>query len=114
MAVLTVSNIGALDSKVVTFGACAAGGDTFAATVGCFAVIKNAHAANPRTITFDSKNLCNHGYDHNIVVTIPALEIWVTKKINPSQFNDATTGKTSVSYSDAAADVTMQIINLQA
>ncbi len=114
MALLAVSNIGVLDSKKITLGAVAAGGDTVAATVGCFAVIKNGHAANPRTITFDCKNACNHGYDHNLVVTIPALEEWITKKINPSWFNDATTGVTSITYSDAGADITLQVINLQA
>jgi len=50
------------------------------------------------TVTIDSVVPCNYGYDHDVVVTVPAgKEIWVGP-FPCGRFNDGN-GKVTVSYS---------------
>jgi len=59
--------------------------------------IKNG-GDSPVTVTIDSQHLCNYGFDHNVVVVIPATEERIIGPFRQDRFNDAT-GKVVVAYS---------------
>lgn len=95
-----------------TLAAAAAAGDEFVNTGGQIFVVKNGHAADPRTITFDAPQADNFGIvdaAHDAAVVVPAL---TTKLIGPfptHRFNDSN-GKVQVTYSDSGADLTVAVL----
>lgn len=98
------------DGITPTFVAAAAGGDTFTNNGKTFLIVKNANGTTSRTVTIDSLVECNQGFDHNIQVSVPALdEKWIGP-FEPSRFNNSA-GKTSVSY-DSELDLTIAAISL--
>jgi hypothetical protein len=93
-----------------TFQAAAAGGDSFANDGRMFLHVKNA-SASVVTVTVDSVTPCNHGFDHNLAVTVPATT--GERLIGPFQtdrFNNDTS-MVNVTYS-AAASVTVAVIKI--
>ena len=107
LAVQTVAPAGGVLTKV----AAAAGGDSFSNTGDEIFNITNAHATLSRTVTFVAQGTCNFGIahaNHNRAVVILAL---TTQQIGPfsgSQFNDGN-ARVQVTYSDAAADLTVAV-----
>jgi len=101
-----------LTGVTTTYGACAAGGDTFANTGKAILSIKNAHVGVARTITVDSLVPCNQGSDHNAVATCAASGQITMGPFDPNRFNSPTTGYASITYSDSAADLTIAVILL--
>ena len=114
MATLTVAQV-ARAGVASALAAAAAGGDAFANDGRVFFEAKNAHATLPRTVTFTSQLPAGAvppgAAKTDLAVVVAAL---TTKRIgpfDPSAFNDAT-GKVLVTYSDAAADLTVEAVRV--
>lgn len=79
--------------------------------------IKNAHADTARTITIDTYTKCNYGKDteHDVAVVVngiaPGPNEVVIGPFPKSRFNDAN-GRVQITYSDAAADLTIAVVDL--
>jgi len=116
MAVLTVQRPTlATTGATLALSAAAAGGDSFANTGVEYFRIKNAHATDPRTVTFDSPGTCSHGLAanaaHDVAVVVPGaasapLNEVVVGPFPVKRFND-TNSRVQVTYSDSAADLTV-------
>lgn len=99
-----------------SYAAAAAGGDTFNndGSDRQFLHVKNAHAANPRTVTITaevaSKKVSGYGTmtRANISVAIPALG---NKFIGPIALN-AFGVNPAITYSDSAADLTVALLKI--
>lgn len=113
MATLTVQVAEVKTGIVPTYGACAGGGDEFVNNGRIAIHVRNAHAADPRTVTINSQEGCNQeAGDHDIAVEITAAND--EKVIGPfpkDRFNDGD-GKVQLTYSDAAADMTIAVVQL--
>lgn len=110
MAIL--SKIALTTSKAVALAAAASGGDKFLNTNGrAYLVVKNGHISAARTITVHAEKVCNFGYEHDMVLTVPAGETWHTPLISKTLYGD-TTSYTNISYSDSAADITIACVQL--
>ena len=108
----TLAKIAVTDSKKLELAAAASGGDKFLNTNGrAYLVIKNGHISANRVITIHSTKVCNYQAEHDLIITIPAGETWVTKLIPKTWFADITS-YTNITYSDAAADVTIACVQL--
>ena len=97
---------------VRAFTAAAAGGDEFVNSGKHFIAVINAHASDPRTVTVNSQQECNQGFDHDIAVVITAAQD--EKVFGPfpkDRFNDSD-GKVQITYSDSGADLTIAIFEL--
>ena len=93
-----------------------AGGDSFPNTGREYVQVRNNHATNPRTVTFDSPGTCSFelaaNAAHDLAVVLPAL---TTKAVGPfptQRFNDANQ-RVQMSYSDAGADITISVFDAQ-
>jgi len=60
--------------------------------------------------TIDSVELCEHGVDHNVVVTVPATEYRMIGPFPKSRFNDGN-GKVKITY-DNVTTITVAAIRL--
>ncbi len=111
MATITKQVI-VLAGIVPSWEACAAGGDEFLNSGRCYISIKNAHGADPRTVTINSQVNCNQGVDHDVAVVVTAAND--EKLIGPfpvDRFNDGD-GKVQITYSDSAADLTIAVFEV--
>lgn len=96
MAVLDVQDV-ARAGLNPAFVAAAAGGDEAPNVAGLFVVVKNGSAAQI-TVTLDSQEACNQGFDHNETVDVPAGgERWIGEF--SSRF-EAANGNIQWAYSD--------------
>lgn len=113
MATLTPQVAEVKTGVVPTYNACAAGGDEFVNNGRISIHVRNAHGADPRTVTIDSQTGCNQeASDHDIAVVITAAND--EKVIGPFpkvRFDDGD-GKVQITYSDAAADLTIALITI--
>jgi hypothetical protein len=110
MATLTINTISGTTAEHAALTAADAGGDKFLAQTGVFIIANNAAVA-ARTITIAATHSCNQGVDHNITITIPASETWISPRISPYVYGDAT-GYIQVTYSDSGAGVTLNPFKL--
>ncbi len=86
-------------------------GDTFVNNGQVILQIINAHAAAARTITIASPKTCNEGSTHVKTVTVAALTTKYVYGFDVKRYN--TTGDlVTLTYSDAAADLTVAIYQL--
>ena len=111
MATIT-KQVVVLAGIVPSWEACASGGDEFLNSGRCYISIKNAHAADPRTVTIDSQVVCSQGSDHDAVVVVTAAND--EKLIGPfptDRFNDGD-GKVQITYSDSAADMSIAVFEV--
>lgn len=84
------------------FVAASAGGDTFRNSGGNnFLHVKNGGAAAV-TVTIDSVEKCNQGFDHNLAITVPAGSDKIVGPFQEKRFNNDS-GQVSVSYSDVTS-----------
>lgn len=80
------------------FTAASAGGDTFRNSGGnTFFQVKNGGASSV-TVTIDSVEKCNQGFDHNLTVTVPASSDQIIGPFEERRFNNDN-GQVAVSYS---------------
>lgn len=70
MADLAVQQV-SLDGKAISLVAATAGGDEFTNTGREVFVVNNGDTT-ATTVTVDAVHLCNMGFDHNAVVSVPA------------------------------------------
>lgn len=80
-----------------TFVAGSAGGDTFRNNGTNFIHVKNGGASSI-TVTIDSVEKCNHGFDHNLTVSVAAGAERIIGPFDEKRFNNES-GQVSVSYS---------------
>lgn len=109
MATLSVQKI-ILTGIKPTYVTASAGGDDFENSGRVFLHVKNEHTG-PQTITINSLRICDLGYDHDAVVTIPAGEERLIGPFPRFRFNDPN-GKVQVSYSGVTA-LTIAAIELE-
>lgn len=96
MATLAVQAV--LQSGIVpTFTAASAGGDLFPNDGRTYLHIKNG-GAGAVTVTVDSFTPCSYGFDHDIVISIPAGAERIIGTFPPNRFNNDSS-MVSVSYS---------------
>jgi len=107
VAVIAIQTID-LDGEAADYAA-AVGPDTFVNDGRTFLHVKNTNAAT-RDVTIDSTKLCDQGFDHNQVVTIPAT----TGDVMIGPFPTARFGTTvTVTYS-AVTNLTIAAFKLSA
>jgi hypothetical protein len=72
--------------------------------------VKNGSGAAV-TVTIDSVEKCNQGFDHDIAVSVPAAGERIIGPFDPQRFVDRATGKIKVTYS-ATASVTIAVFRI--
>lgn len=109
MALLTAQTVLTSGLQPTYVGA-SAGGDTFAnSDERNYLHIKNA-SASAVNVTINSITPCNHGFDHDIVVSIPAGGERMIGTFAVNRFNNDQ-GVVSITYS-AVASVTVAVIRI--
>ena len=108
MATLTsLGTISINGLKQNALAAATAGGDDFVNTGACLLVLANANVGAVRTVTIHMEALCSTGLvQHDIDVIIPISGTKYVYALSPTLFNNST-GKVSLTYSDAGADITV-------
>jgi hypothetical protein len=105
MAVLTVQVVGRAGKEPVLTAA-AVGGDTFPLIDGREWLEVNNASASAVTVTIKSKMKCDQGFDHDLVISVPASKKRSISGFLPiSRFRNAT-GNIEITYS-AVASVTV-------
>jgi hypothetical protein len=106
MAELNVQKVvlGGLDPA---FSAADAAGDTFINNGRTFFHFKNGGTA-AITATINSVTPCNHGFDHDVAISVPAGDDRIVGPFPAQRFNDLN-NKVSVAYS-AVTSVTVAAI----
>lgn len=84
--------------------------DTFDNDGRTYLHVKNGSASSIN-VTVNAAVLCNHGFDHDVVVAVPASAERIIGPLDPSRFNDPTTGLVGVTYS-ATTTVTAAVFKL--
>lgn len=112
MAELTVQ-ASAVAGTAITFGAAAAGGDSFnntGANAGrVILLVKNGDASG-KTVTVNSQVPCNQGFDHDQAVTVAAGATEAIGPFAPDRWNDSS-GLVQVTYS-AVTSVTVAAVRV--
>lgn len=83
------------------FAAAAAGGDSFANDGRTVLHAKNG-GAGAITVTVNSQQACDQGFDHDLAVAIPAGQERMIGPFPQSRFNDSS-GLVQVTYSDVTS-----------
>lgn len=109
MATLSVQKI-SLTGLGPAFVSASEGGDEFANSGRVFLHVKNGHTSD-QTVTVNSLRICDLGYDHDAIVTVPAGEERLIGPFPRFRFNDPN-GKVQVSYSGVTA-LTIAAIELE-
>lgn len=94
----------------VVYAAAGAAGDRIPAGDDLFLHVKNASAA-AITVTVDAVRLCDHGFDHNLVVAVPAGADRMVGPLPSVRFSAEADGLVLVTYS-AAATVAVAAVRL--
>lgn len=102
MAVLTKTT-SSLTGGEPTFNACNSEGDSFANTGKTLLHFKNEDVS-PTTVTVNSVQLCNFGFDHDVEITVPAGEELLVGPFSTSRFG-STAGMTYSSITDLSVAV---------
>ncbi len=108
MATLAVQNTTKLGAAV-TMNAAAAGGDTFLNDGRTVIIVRNAHAANPRTVTITPAGEVEGVAVDPIALVVVALTQAVLGPFPPRYVNNQF-GQAAITYSDSAADVTVGLL----
>lgn len=97
MATLTVQSTD-LDGTLVTYVACAGGGDEFINDGNTMLHIKNG-SGGTITITVNSLVNCSQGFDHNSITAIVAGAESMIGPFDLTRFNASATGRAAITYS---------------
>lgn len=109
MADLAVQKI-VLTGLSPTYAACTAEGDTVLNDDYTFLHVKNAHTG-AWVVTVDSREPCSQGFDHDVVVSVPAGEERMIGPFPRGRFNDAA-GKLEITY-DGVTALTIAAIRVE-
>jgi hypothetical protein len=94
---------------VLSFAAAAPGGDQYINSGKEMLVVDNASGA-PITVTFAATRECERGVLHDIAQSVAAGAREMFPPVPPAYFNNADTGRVSVTYS-ATASVTVAVVS---
>ena len=108
MAVLAVQKV-SKTGLAPAFAAADVAGDQFANGGRTYLHVKNASAVSVN-VTADSKKQCDQGFDHDVVVAVPAAGERLIGPFDPSRFNNSS-GRIEVGYS-AVASVTVAALEV--
>ena len=108
MAVLTPQKTSQVGVSV-TLQAAAGGGDSFPAAGNRVLRVNNASGASIN-VTVNSQKTCDQGFDHDLVVAVPAATTREIGPFDPTRFRDAN-GLVQVTYS-AVASVTVACVEV--
>lgn len=108
MATLNVQRVSLIGLAPV-FVAASVGGDEFVNSGRAVLHVKNDDTTN-KTVTVNSQTPCNQGFDHDVVVTVPASGELVIGPFPKNRFDDAN-GKVQVTYSAVTA-VTVAVVEV--
>lgn len=108
MSTLTVQII-TLTGVTPSLAAATAGGDQWANTGREFLHVKNDGAASIN-VTVNSQKACNQGFDHDVVIAVPAGEQRQIGPFSKERFNDDD-GYALVTYSDVTS-LTIGVVRL--
>lgn len=108
MATLNVQTVSLL-GLTPSFVAASAGGDEFVNSGRVMLHIKNG-GASQITATINSQTPCSYGFDHDVVVSVPASSELVVGPFPKARFNDSN-GKVQITYNDVTS-VTVAAIEL--
>jgi hypothetical protein len=108
MAELSVQQV-SLTGLSATYTAAATAGDDFLNSGKSILHVMNADSAST-TVTVNSIENCNQGYDHNVVVAVPAGSEIFIGPFNRARFNGAD-GKADITYS-SVADLTVAVVEV--
>jgi len=92
------------------YAAANADGSDFLNSGRAFLHVKNG-AASDITVTVNSRQTCSQGFDHDVVVTVTAGEERMIGPFPQARFNDASTGKADVTFSDVTS-VTIALVEV--
>ncbi|MBC7193861.1 hypothetical protein [Marinobacter sp.] len=106
MALLNVQKA-SLTGLAPTFVAASAGGDSFVNDGKTVLHVKNG-GASEITVTVNSQQPCNYGFDHDVTVAVPAGGERIIGPFRQDRFNNSD-GQVMVSYS-AVTSVTVAAI----
>lgn len=102
MAILTVQRPTTAGANI-TLAAAAGGGDSFANDGRTLFQVTNG-SGGAITVTFDSPRTCDFGLAanaaHDLAISVPAGESRYIGPFVQGRFNDASTGRVQVTYSD--------------
>lgn len=104
MAAIAIQNSGLSGLKPI-YSAATAGGDTFFNDGNTVLHVKNADATS-KTVTINSVTQCSFGFDHDVVVAVPAGEERVIGPFSTSRFG----ANPEVTYS-AVTSVTVAAVH---
>lgn len=96
MATLSVQKVG-LTGLAPTFAVASAGGDDFLNSGRVVLYVKNGGTSD-QIVTVNSQTPCNYGFDHDVVVTVPASGERIIGPFAKQRFDDPN-GKVQISYS---------------
>lgn len=108
MATLAVQKV-TLNGLGPSFVAASVGGDEFINTGRVMLYVKNG-GASAVDVTINSQTQCNYGFDHDVVVSIPAGGERIVGPFPKTRFDDAN-GKVQIAYSDVTS-ITVAAIEL--
>lgn len=108
MGVLSVQQV-SLTGLSATYTAAATAGDEFANSGKSVLHVMNADSAST-TVTVNSVDNCNQGYDHNVAVAVPSGSEIFIGPFNRARFN-AADGNVDVTYS-SVADLTVAVVEV--
>lgn len=98
MADLTIYSTD-LDGVVLSYAACAGGGDTFDNDGKTMLHVKNGDASD-KVVTVTSRVACNQGQTHHSETTVSAGSEAMIGPFPIDRFTDPSNGKASISYDD--------------
>jgi hypothetical protein len=108
MATLTATQIDR-NGATQSLASAAAGGDEFANTGDEIFVVANGNGADPRTVTFAIEKEVDGVTPSGKAVTVAASATMFIGPFPTEIYNDVD-GKVQVTYSDSAADLTVQVL----
>jgi hypothetical protein len=109
MAVLNVQKSQSDAGLVTTYGAAAAGGDSFANDGHTVFIVKNG-GGSACVVTVNAPTKCNHGFEHDVVVSVAAGATAQIGPFSPQRFNNLT-GLVDVTYNQVTT-VTVAAVTL--
>jgi hypothetical protein len=99
-----------LTGLTLSFGAAAVGGDDFVNSGRMMLYVKNG-GASPVNVTVPSLVTCSQGSTHDVVVAVPNASEKIIGPFPKDRFNNATTGKATITYSGVTS-VTIALVEI--
>lgn len=109
LATIDIATVTGRPDLDTDLAAAASGGDTAEVGDGVFLLVKNSHASATRTVTIDTPGTVDGHAVANATLVVTTLNYGIIPLTNLFR---GTTGRASITYSDAAADITVAVYKL--